>query len=233
MWVQKQHPVLAEILGQVALCQSPASVLRTTRLQRLWNAGAGKDWAALPHTVGFVDPLHSTGIAHTLSGVTRLAEAMLATDRRDTAAKLEEYSRSVVHEIRHIDRLVAGCYLGLDDFRLFSTWSMLYFAAATLQEQQTHVATRLSSNFLGANDPAFVGIVTNLLARLQTMITSHSSLDEQQLEAFRQACRSAIHPYNRVGLFAPDLPNIYRHTSAEKHHRTSNDKSDAQPFPSS
>jgi hypothetical protein len=54
-------------------------------MSRLWSRASGPGWAMLPTTAGFVDPLHSTGIAHGLRGVERIAELLLA-DRHDEAA---------------------------------------------------------------------------------------------------------------------------------------------------
>ncbi|MCA9056521.1 MAG: tryptophan 7-halogenase, partial [Planctomycetaceae bacterium] len=104
-------------------------------LQRRWSVCAGEDWALLPSTAGTIDPLHSTGIAHTLSGVSRLADVLLASsDHRERSSRLAAYSDQIVDELCWIDMLVEGCYASLPNFRLWSAWCMLYFAAATSTE---------------------------------------------------------------------------------------------------
>ena len=121
-----------------AVIVRPTSGLQSTpRLQRLTSQAAGQNWAVLPHTAGFIDPLHSTGIAHPLFGIRRLARILLSNDSRRAAA-LAEYSASVISELKLIDRLVEGCYAALPDFGLWCDWCMLYFAAVTSMEQSTN-----------------------------------------------------------------------------------------------
>ena len=148
------RPVFTSIFGNPQLASTPGRVVTTERLQRLFAAAAGDGWAALPSTVGFVDPLHSTGIAHSLSGVERLSEVLLLKPEQ-RAKRLEEYSNAVIDEIRFIDRLIWGCYVGLCDFRLFASWSMIYFAVATNSERWRSTAPESTSGFLGADRSDF------------------------------------------------------------------------------
>jgi FADH2 O2-dependent halogenase len=209
-------PVLREVFGQPRLAEFPGRHFQTGRLQRLRSAGAGDDWAALPFTVGFVDPLHSTGIAHTLSGVERVSRILLTARDNERSQALEDYSRNVVQELLHIDRLVAGCYWGLNDFRLFTTWSMLYFAAATTFEKRWLAASDRRPAILCADDNAFVRLVNSLCGDLRSVCSTPRRSAEAAVSEFCQRVRDAICPYNHVGLFEPAVPNIYVHTSAEK-----------------
>ena len=109
---------------------------RTSRLQRLNKSVAGEDWALLPSTAGFVDPLHSTGIAHSLSGVERLAAVLTQPPGTSRDQALSNYKEQIVSELRWIDQLVNGCYRSLRDFRKFVAFSMCYFAAATTYERR-------------------------------------------------------------------------------------------------
>ena len=214
--VLKAHPVLREVIGSARLARFPGRLYRTGRLQRLWSAGAGADWAALPFTVGFVDPLHSTGIAHSLTGVDRISRILLGESGDDRARRLAEYSRHVTGELRHIDRLVAGCYAGLGDFRGFTAWSMVYFAAATTFEKRWWADPDRKPGFLCADDAEFVRRVSDLFeftARLGARTGSGEPRDPDELLA---RVRDAIAPYNHVGLFAPPVPNMYHHTAAAK-----------------
>lgn len=209
------RPGLAKILAPARLAGFPGELFCIRRMQRLWKTGAGCDWAALPFTVGFVDPLHSTGIAHNLSGIERLTEILLTASPAEKTEAWEHYSRQVIEELRLIDLLVAGCYLGLADFRLFSTWSMLYFAAATSFEKHCIAHSERGTGFLLASDTTFVDVISNLYQCLQQVIKSNR-LTEQDIEEFQQQVKSAIAPYNHVGLFEPEIPNMYRYTSAPK-----------------
>jgi tetracycline 7-halogenase / FADH2 O2-dependent halogenase len=214
--ITRDRPALTKILARARQAEFPGQLFQTGRMQRLWNSGAGTDWAALPFTVGFIDALHSTGIAHNLSGIERLVEILLRSSA-ERAAELQDYSRQVIAEVRLIDLLVAGCYRGLADFRLFATWSMLYFAAATSFEKRRVSDSGRDAGFLMAADGAFVTLVRGLYDRLQELVCSSGRLTEHQIGEFEQQVKTAILPYNHVGLFAPEVPNMYRYTSAEKH----------------
>ncbi len=72
-----RFPNLFEALRQAA---PPYRLAHTRRLQRLNLDVSGPGWALLPHSAGFIDPLHSTGIAHSLSGVERLTRILTESD---------------------------------------------------------------------------------------------------------------------------------------------------------
>ncbi|WP_144057555.1 NAD(P)/FAD-dependent oxidoreductase, partial [Novipirellula maiorica] len=133
-----ERRVLRDLFGNAQLSVFPGHVFQTDRLQRLASVAAGPDWAALPFTAGFIDPLHSTGIAHSISGVQRLSQILLAQSGSSRHPSLQSYSDAVRNELRLIDQLVWGCYVGLRDFRLFNAWSMIYFALATTFEHAFH-----------------------------------------------------------------------------------------------
>lgn len=209
-----RKPVLREILGEPTLTAMPGRIYVTGRLQRLASVAAGDDWAALPYTAGFIDALHSTGIAHTLSGVDRLSRILLGgSDQR--SRMLAGYSQAVIEELLHIDRLVSGCYRGLKDFRVFTAWTMLYFAAATTFEKHWADAAR-STGFLCAKDRQFVELVQRLCDELARLMASGSSPSDDAVVAFCNRIEDAVQPYNHVGLFHPPLPNMYHHTAAPK-----------------
>src|SRR6185312_235582 len=68
----KRYPSLGALFSGISLSSIPGRMIRSERLQRRLDKCYGDGWAALPHTVGFVDPLFSSGIAHTLSGIEKL-----------------------------------------------------------------------------------------------------------------------------------------------------------------
>jgi FADH2 O2-dependent halogenase len=217
MWNQmrNERPVLREILGSPTIAGFPGRLFRTGRLQRLRSQGAGDDWAALPFSVGFIDPLHSTGIAHTLSGIDRLSRILLEHRGLERSALLNSYSQNVIDELRHIDRLVSCCCDSLIDFRLFAACSMLYFAAATTFERLWSDEPNRRPGFLCADDEHLVGLLREISAETHELCES-PQLDDRDTDRHIRKIESAIEPYNHVGLFAPDVPNMYSYTAAEK-----------------
>ena len=137
-----RYPSLKAAFSTAKVTDSSLMPIRTKRLQRLAAQVAGNDWAMLPHTAGFIDPLHSTGIAHSLAGVERLAAILLA--RHPTASNappdpmLQSYSSIIREELTLIDQLVAGCYdaIAQRSFKKLAAFTMCYFAAATTWEHQ-------------------------------------------------------------------------------------------------
>lgn len=207
------RPSLTQVLGNSQLAPLPGRLYHIDRMQRLWESAAGCDWAALPFTTGFIDALHSTGIAHNLSGIERLAEILLNASGKAREDALRQYSRQIVRELQLIDLLVAGCYAGLADFRLFTAWSMLYFAAATSYEKARCAHSSEEVSYLLAGDDSFDSIISTHYQLLIRLVESNR-LDDTAIENFRQQLKSAIAPYNHVGLFEPAISNMYTYTAA-------------------
>ena len=208
--VVRDRPALADVLGPTLLAEFPGELFRTRGLQRMRAEAAGEDWAALPYTVGFIDPLHSTGIAHTLSGVARLVGILLERCGDERVEALRAYTRDVGAELRLVDRLVSGCYAALGDFRLFTTWVMAYFAAATTYERRRIADPAGEVGFLCADDSRFVRMVERMHGELASVRGGGN------VEAFVSRMREELAPYNHVGLFEPAAPNMYWHTALEK-----------------
>ncbi|PHR86297.1 MAG: hypothetical protein COA78_38100 [Blastopirellula sp.] len=211
--ILSDHPVMRELLDSATEAEYPGQLSQTGRLQRLRSQAAGEDWAALPSAVGFIDPLHSTGIAHTLSGVERVCHALLDFTEADRTVELNKYSQQVNQEFRLIDLLVAGCYLGLKDFRLFTAWSMIYFAAATTYEQNR---TSKSTSLFCADDQRFILIITTLYQQLEQLCSNDLNPSDQAISQFVDQVKVTISPYNHVGLFEPVVNNMYHYTATAK-----------------
>ena len=194
--------------GGATLVAPPGGLVRTDRLQRLASRIAGPDWVMLPHAAGFIDPLHSSGIAHSLGGVERLAEILLqhlTSGGERLAAELQSYADTVRSELLLIDRLISGCYSALRQrsFRKFVAWSMCYFAAATSWERRRLSATDKPASLFLADDLDFLQAIADLQSRLETESDS----------AFEQLCEVRLAPFNHVGLFQPPIPNMYARTA--------------------
>lgn len=212
-WLDR-FPSLQEQFASARIVHPPGALVRTGRLQRRATRAAGANWALLPYTAGFIDPLHSTGIAHTLSGIERLMALLTRHwDQTPLEEALHDYSTSVLRELSLIDALVAACYEASGSFRLYVTSVMLYFAAVVTYEQQRLQKTEENSGrlFLRADDEGLFHIIDTALDQLSRLQRDGSL---QGVHAFEAYVEEAIAPYNTVGLFHPLRPNMYHHTAA-------------------
>ncbi len=136
----QRFPTVYELLARAELV-GPHSVNGMPQLawiprisRRLRAPAAGDGWLSLPSSVGLIDPLHSTGIAHSLYGVLRAAELLLTARSPSEADLLRcQYASERVEEIRWIDRLVYLCYLAGSGTSM--PWSR--YVASILWERST------------------------------------------------------------------------------------------------
>jgi FADH2 O2-dependent halogenase len=200
-------PSVARLLADARALRPLAS---TGRMARLWDTASGPGWAMLPTTAGFVDPLHSTGIAHALHGVMRLADLLLA-ERHDDAAWLA-YGRAVVDEVRWIDRLVATAYAALDDFPLFTLACHLFFIATIASERRIAAGSDGPGGFLAADDRR----LREVLERCAAEVRAAACGDARSRAACRARVARLVAPWDAAGLFAPAAANRHAHTAAAK-----------------
>lgn len=205
----KPYPFIAKQFRDAKVVRPASGIRQSGRLQRIRQDAAGRNWAALAGTSGFIDPLHSTGIAHTLFSVNRIASLLLNDSGAERTSGLQRYSETLLNEIRLIDELVEGCYSALPSFRLWSAWCMLYFAAVTSSEHSGS-----GDSFLLASDGAFRSVLDNAREQLQSSIDA--GLSVASIERFEEWLRSAIRPWNYVGLMDPAVNGMYRTTAAPK-----------------
>jgi len=213
-WLDR-YPSVASLFRHATVAQTPGALRRTGRLQRRVNTVVGRHWALLPHTAGFVDPLLSTGIAHTLCGIERLMRVVERCwgDER-FPSELRRYEAAVLAELTLIDELVSGCYASFGRFRLLTAYSMLYFAAATSYEHR-RLATHdeFHGLFLCADDGAFRQVVRDVRNQLTPLVDTHAPSPAQAADFERMVERS-IAPFNLVGLCDASAGNMYRYTGA-------------------
>ena len=210
----QKYPSIGGLLDGVALAKEPGRLIQSGRLQRKTERCSGPGWAALPHTAGFVDPLFSSGIAHSLTGMRRLAGILeLHWDRAEVLEQeLQGYEQAVFTELRLIDKLVAGCYAAMPHFGLFQAWSMLYFAATITCEQRL-MHGEASGYFLGADNPSIQKMVEDCWVELMR-ISGLVQPSPTQIQRFTDLVREKITPFNTAGLMEPGSRNMYRHTVA-------------------
>ncbi|MDA1013639.1 MAG: tryptophan 7-halogenase [Planctomycetota bacterium] len=212
----KRYPSLNAQFASATLIAPETGLQTTSRLQRLAKHMAGPTWAALPHTAGFIDPLHSTGIAHTLIGIERLIGIFERHWAKSTMADaLRGYEFATRAEFTLIDELVSGCYAARSNFRAFSAFSMLYFAAATTFERARASSRSPESTFLIANNASFRNVVRRLHEKL-IAVSRLGPISNATATAFEREVAIDIQPFNHVGLCDPGVNNMYRYTAASK-----------------
>lgn len=208
----QRYPSVAAQFAAARLVDPPGGLCRTSRLQRRADAAAGDGWAALPHTAGFVDALHSSGIAHSLCGIERLIGLLEQHWGRPTLTEvLAGYSNTVLDEVDFIDEMVACCFDSLTCFDLFAASVMLYFAAVTTFERRRLAGGKqVPRSFLCADDPELRRVVRESRRRLLEVVIAPTPA---AVSRFQDDLAAAIAPFNTAGLFRPEVPNMYRHTA--------------------
>ena len=209
-WIDR-YPSVRAMFAQAKLAAVPGGLIRTPRLQRRWARCAGEDWALLPYAAGFIDPLHSSGIAHSLCGIELLARILDQQWHADTrAAALRDYDAALGQELDLVDELVAGCFATFHQFDLLVMASMLYFAAATTYERLRYEG-KSPLAYLCADQTEIGG----LLREACTLIGQQASSSSRgSIDHVRGQVASIIAPINHVGLLDPTLTNMYHHTVA-------------------
>ncbi|RMF39962.1 MAG: hypothetical protein D6753_12620, partial [Planctomycetota bacterium] len=180
------------------------------RISRMVTSAAGKGWALLPATAGVIDPMHSTGIAHGLWGVWRVARFLLSGSLADRS----EYGRTVAAELQWIDRLVAAAYRGMPHgMDLFAAAASFYFLAAIHSERRLAQQGQLPQGFLMHRDDQLQAAVNWFLQELGSAPQSMERADRHRIIS---AVRQRIAPWNDVGLLDPALGNRIARAAAPK-----------------
>jgi len=175
------------------------------RLAFCSGAVTGRRWALLPSAAGFVDPLLSTGFPLVLLGVARLAKVMEEHwDSSEFDARLTAYSQRTCGELFATARLIGSLYAAMDNFPLFVSLSLLYFAAASFSETARRLGNpHLAGSFLLHDHPALRTQLPGLLERARV---ARSKPDAENL---REDILRAIEPFNVAGLGRPERRNWY------------------------
>jgi len=220
----KQYPSVEAQFANATLAPFTGKFIRTGRLQRSTKRVAGSNWALLPHTAGFIDPLLSTGISHTLCGIERLMrviERFWKTDR--FALELRHYEETISSELVLVDELVSGCYETLGKFNVFSLFTMLYFAAATTYEQRrlSSPSEEFERAFLCADDPDFRQVVKKGHSLLKRLFQERQR-ESHAVAEFTREISHLISPFNSVGLCDSRASNMYRYTGTGRRRRSDN-----------
>jgi len=204
------YPAIQSMFQDSEFDSGTRSLHSSARLQRLSSRGCGPGWVALPGTIGFVDPLHSTGIAHALSGVERLAE--IFTQDEVSQLAVNQYTEAVYREFRLIDQLIAGCYHLMPSKRHFEAYCMLYFTAAHNYEtcrMKISANAGLPGIFLSDD----VQMVELIEAGYHLACEISQSAQWEAPELFEQQIRELIGPFDQIGLCNPNARSMYSYTA--------------------
>jgi FADH2 O2-dependent halogenase len=218
----QSHPSLARLMRNAKLvapiglkhpatCSEPVMAC-VDRMSRCRTRACGPGWVSLPVSYGFIDPLHSTGIAHSISGVVRLAEAMLSNNQACYGA-LKDYGEDLRRELQWLDLLVAGCYLGQPSFENFVAFACMYFISAIEFEKQLAIdPARWPKGFLQSKDFELANVANQAYEGLRRVASG-----DWRGEEFGRQVRLWIEPWNRIGLLDPSYANRIAHSVAPKY----------------
>jgi FADH2 O2-dependent halogenase len=166
---------------------------------------AGKRWALLPSAAGFVDPLLSTGFPLVLLGVTRLAGIMeqhWSSGR--FSAELAAYAKQTDEELLATARLIGSLYASMNNFPIFISLSLLYFATASFAEAARRLGKpQLASSFLLHDHPSLEPLAANLMRRARLVRSRYDT------EILKEDILRAIEPFNIAGLGRQERRNWY------------------------
>jgi transcriptional regulator with GAF, ATPase, and Fis domain len=111
----------------------------------------------LPSAASFVDPLFGAGMPMTTLGVERLGRLLEESlGDRELNQRLREYGGATLMEADYFADFVAGCYAAFPQFDLFTSLSMVYFAAASYCEMARRLGRdHLAQRFLALDHPDF------------------------------------------------------------------------------
>jgi tetracycline 7-halogenase / FADH2 O2-dependent halogenase len=211
------YPSIAQQFAPAQIAPSCGGLRRTNRLQRRALCAASSNWAMLPLTAYSLDALHSTGNAHTLCGIERLATLFeQARSRpegkewaRELAPGLARYDQILQSEIDLADEIVHGCYAAFSQFEFFTSFSMAYFTAATFSEAARRSGSHQPDDaFLLAHDRQFVAAVRHCKSELLKRISSGQT-DAKARREYAELVAQTLHPWNIAGLCNPARNNMY------------------------
>jgi FADH2 O2-dependent halogenase len=215
--------LLPSVGEQFTTAKAELPFVHSRRLSFLTESAAGRRWAMLPSAAAFVDPLLSTGFPLTLFGVTRLGEIITNHwESRSLPDHLESYGAQTKKEAHAAAQLIGALYATMRDFRLFTSVSFLYFAAASFAETARRLRkNHLASSFLLCDDPIFGPAAARLCEQAAHARTSDESA------AASTAILQAIEPFNVAGLGEVERRNWFPADPADMVHAAG--KLDATP----
>lgn len=219
IWKQtlEKYPSLVEIMARAKLVApmrdgNPALgwIPRVSRLLKIPHDSitGGAPWCCLPNTLGIVDPLHSTGIAHGLWGALNIADAVVRSkNQTDLGKSLESFTTRSSEELRWIDELVSMCYQAKHiGFDAFTAACCFYFVSAIHSERQLSELGSLPDGFLLNGDHSL----------REALLKFGRQLESTQAASISAKAKELLAPWNDAGLLEPDLNNRVSRSAAPK-----------------
>ena len=165
---------------------------------------AGEGWVMLPSAAAFVDPLFGPGMPLSALGVERLGRLLEENlSAGEFNQRLRDYSRTTLREADSTADFVAGCYRAFPQFNLFTSLSMVYYAAAGYCEMARRLGrNHLAQQFLALDHPSFA----EATGRLGALLRDHNRLDSM---AFNTRVKGQIDSLNVSGLCDQRKRNWY------------------------
>jgi FADH2 O2-dependent halogenase len=161
----------------------------------------------LPHAAYFLDPLFSTGIAHSVLGIERLAQILERPG--DRTSGLAEYADRLQREIEFVDWLVHGCYRTFGRFELLTAYTMYYFTGAVRSEERRRDGRAgPGEEILFSHDPAFR---SGVKAAYRALVTSRCEAvpKSQFADELHRIVAQDIAPFNTAGFCDATKRNMY------------------------
>lgn len=131
------------IASQFAEAKAIREYTHIPNLSYRTTVAAGEGWAMLPSAASFTDPLFGPGMPMSLLGIERLGK-LFEGGVSEINRHVAEYDQITLAEADHCAQFLSGCYSSFSRFNLFTSLSMIYFAAAGYCE----MARRLGRNHL-------------------------------------------------------------------------------------
>lgn len=197
-----EYPMLHEIMKDSRCVAPEAGITSIARIQQLCDPIVTKTCWMLPTTALTLDPLHSTGIAHALAGVHRIAEILL---HQPGFSAIAHYRRTLLREAMLLDHLVALAYRCLPSFERFTMACMLYFVAAIHSEERMAAGDMPATLWL-ADDENFRQAILDASMALASA--------DSDTKVFHEIGRR-IANWNSAGLFDRDVGNRYAYTATK------------------
>jgi tetracycline 7-halogenase / FADH2 O2-dependent halogenase len=224
----RRYPRLQMLYGDAPLIDPPGGLGLITRQQRFQQPIAGSRWLALPNTVGFIDPLHSTGIGHSLCAVQKIVRTLVRCQELNESF-LQIYADRLKQEFWLVDQLVAAAYSSLGQPEKWEAATMLYFAAAISFEEWRDRARQSQFARIVGEDPILAAyanvpwqspdfLMADQTDWLERVVRARSLLQRPKPPrgGWLAEMSQIVGPLNTVGLCDASLGGIYHYTTANK-----------------
>lgn len=189
-----------------ARCVAPdAGIVARKRIQQMFEPVYSSNIVLMPTSALTLDPLHSTGIAHALAGVQRIAKMVVSGGDGLRQGLLKRYRDSFHREAKVLDTLVSTAYASMNSFERFTGACMVFFAAAIACEEKV-LAGDEPESLWQSDDQSFV----RMMGQVERVLCSEPD-DAVAIDQVRRL----IQPWNTAGLLDESLNNRYRYTATK------------------